>query len=231
MAWDLSNYEDVASLNKWFQDNYPMGSIRVYKEHFDPVKAEVLFRCDLYRDVNDANPAVVNWARGKAEEYPRNMARWYIEDSATSVIGRSILLLKAADKTATKDSMEQVVRSKTDMEQIKVYKPLPKPIEIPEGKPVANEPETVIWDEVEVRAVDPQPAFIQTIQESFNAEVIDKRCKHGSMIRKEGTAAKTGKAYLGYVCGAASKKDQCEPSWAKQVSGRWVFEDKAVNYG
>jgi hypothetical protein len=51
------------------------------------------------------------------------------------------------------------------------------------------------------------------------------------MIRKEGTAAKTGKAYLGYVCGAASKKDQCEPSWAKQVSGKWVFEDKAVNYG
>jgi hypothetical protein len=158
------------------------------------------------------------------------MARWYIEDTATSVIGRSILLLKAADKTATKDSMEQVVRSKTDMEQIKVYKPLAKPIEIPEGKPVANEPETVIWDEVEVKAVDPQPAFIQTIQESLNAEVIDKRCAHGSMIRKEGVS-KAGKPYCGYVCGASSKKDQCEPAWGKQVGGKWVFEDKAVNYG
>ena len=230
MAWNLENYEDVATLNKWFQDNFPMGSIRVYHEHLDTIKAEVVFRCELYRDVNDAHPAVVNWARGKAEEYPRNMARWYIEDTATSVIGRSILLLKAADKTATKESMQEVVRSKTDMEQIKVFKPI-KPIEVPEGKPVANEPDTVIWDEVEVKAVDPQPAFIQTIQESLNAEVIDKRCKHGSMIRKEGTAAKTGKAYLGYVCGAASKKDQCEPSWAKQVSGKWVFEDKAVNYG
>ena len=198
MAWDLSNYEDVASLNKWFQDNYPMGSIRVYKEHFDPLKAEILFRCDLYRDVNDANPAVVNWARGKAEDYPKNMARWYVEDTSTSVIGRSILLLKAADKTATKDSMEQVVRSKTDIEQIKVFKPLPKPIEIPEGKPLPNEPETVIWDEVEVKAVDEQVDFMQTLQESLNAEVIDMKCKHAAMISKRATP-KAGRAYYGSV--------------------------------
>jgi hypothetical protein len=226
MAWNLENYEDVATLNKWFQDNFPMGSIRVYHEHLDTIKAEVVFRCELYRDVNDSHPAVVNWARGKAEEYPRNMARWYIEDTATSVIGRSILLLKAADKTATKESMEQVKQTE---EKVKFVKPI-QPIEVPEGKPVPNEPETVIWDEVEVKAVDPQPAFLQTIQESLNAEVIEKRCAHGSMIRKEGVS-KAGKPYCGYVCGAASKKDQCEPSWGKQVGGKWVFEDKAVNYG
>ena len=230
MAWDLSNYEDVASLNKWFQDNYPMGSIRVYKEHFDPLKAEILFRCDLYRDVNDANPAVVNWARGKAEDYPKNMARWYVEDTSTSVIGRSILLLKAADKTATKDSMEQVVRSKTDLEQIKVFKPIPKPIEIPEEKPLPNEPQTVVWDEVEVKAVDEQVDFMQTLQESLNAEVIDMKCKHGAMISKRGTS-KTGRAYYGYVCAASPKSEQCEPVWGKEMSGKWVFEDKAVHYG
>lgn len=216
MAWDLSNYEDVASLNKWFQDNYPMGSIRVYKEHFDPVKAEILFRCDLYRDVNDIQPAVVNWARGKAEDYPKNMARWYVEDTSTSVIGRSILLLKGADKTATKDSMEQV----------KVFKPIPEPLETP----IENEPETVVWDEVEVKAVDPQVNFIETLQESLKAKVIDMKCKHGAMISKRGQS-KTGRAYYGYVCAASPKSEQCEPVWGKEMSGKWVFEDKAVHYG
>jgi len=226
MAWNLDNYEDVATLNKWFQENYPMGSIRVNKEYFDPIKGEVVFRCELYRDIMDVQPAIINYARGKADEYPKNMARWYLEDSATSVIGRAILLLKAAEKTATKDSMVQVSQTQ---DKVKFHKPIPV-IEVPEGKPLPNEPETVIWDDVEVKAVDPQPAFLEDIQKSLNAEVIEKRCAHGSMIRKEGTS-KAGKPYLGYVCGTASKKDQCEPSWAKQVGGRWVFEDKAVNYG
>jgi hypothetical protein len=223
MAWNLDNYEDVATLNKWFQDNYPMGSIRVYKEHLDTVKAEVVFRCDLYRDVNDANPAVVNWARGKAEEYPRNMARWYIEDTATSVIGRSILLLKAAEKTATRESMEQV-------KQTEVKPPIVKVQEIEPETILPNEPDTIIWDDVETTAVADQSDYLAVIQKSLNAEVIDYRCSHGSMLRKEGTS-KAGKPYLGYVCGAKSKADQCEPHWGKQVSGKWVFEDKAVNYG
>ncbi len=32
MAINLTDYEDVASLNKWFQGNFPMGSLRILKQ-------------------------------------------------------------------------------------------------------------------------------------------------------------------------------------------------------
>ena len=238
MSINLNDYEDVASLNKWFQPNFPMGSLRILKqEHHiitnkDGIILDEIFvvQTGAFRDVNDLQPATMNVARGRQSEYPKHMARFFAEDVTTSSYGRCIALLKATDKTATKDSMEQVVRSKTDMEQIKVFKPIPKPIEIPDGKPLPNEPETVVWDEVEVKAVDEQVDFMQTLQESLNAEVIDMKCKHGAMISKRGTS-KTGRAYYGYVCAASPKSEQCEPVWGKEMSGKWVFEDKAVHYG
>ena len=38
MAIDLSNYEDCATLNKWFQGNYPMGSMRILDKHIEVIK-------------------------------------------------------------------------------------------------------------------------------------------------------------------------------------------------
>jgi hypothetical protein len=219
MAWNLDNYEDVATLNKWWQDNFPTGRINLVKEYFDADGQEILIRCDLYRDSKDEQPAVTNYARGKASDYPKNMARWYVEDTATSVIGRCILLIKAADKTATKDSMRQVVQADSGH---KVEHPF-KPVEA--VKEIANEPETYVWpDETEVKAFEDNT----DIMKAFNAEVIGFKCKHGDMILKEGTG-KTGKPYHGFVCGARSKNEQCPSRWADQVNGQWVFKGKAMD--
>lgn len=219
MAWNLNDYEDVASLNRWWQDNFPTGRIHVVEEYFNAQDQEVVFSCELYRDANDVYPAVVNYARGKASDYPKNMARWYIEDTATSVIGRSILLIKGANKTATKDSMLQVAIDPGH----KVEHPF-KPEEA--VKEVANEPQTVVWDEVETKAFQDTTDIVKAL----GAQVVGFDCKHGAMFLKEGTS-KAGKPYHGYVCGAKSKAEQCDARWAKQGNnGQWVFEDRAAGW-
>jgi hypothetical protein len=217
MAWDLSNYEDVATLNKWFQDNFPAGRIDITTEHFDPKEQQILVKCSLYRDYKDEQPSVSNLARGKASDYPPKMARWYVEDTATSAVGRAILLLKAAEKTATKDSMIQVARGDSPI----VQHPW-KPAEA--VKEVENEPETYVWpDEVETKAFKDSTDIVKAL----GAEVVGFKCKHGDMILKDGTSAKG--PYHGYVCGAKAKAEQCPAKWAKQVQGKWTFEGKAID--
>jgi hypothetical protein len=217
MAWDLSNYEDVATLNKWFQDNFPAGRIEITTEHFDPKEQQILVKCSLYRDYKDEQPSVSNLARGKASDYPPKMARWYVEDTATSAVGRAILLLKAAEKTATKDSMIQVARGDSPI----VQHPW-KPAEA--AKEVENEPETYVWpDEVETKAFKDSTDLVKAL----GADVVGFKCKHGDMILKDGTSAKG--PYHGYVCGAKAKAEQCPAKWAKQVQGKWTFEGKAID--
>jgi hypothetical protein len=116
MAINLNDYEDVASLNKWFQGNFPMGSLRIIKqEHHimtdkDGNILDEIFvvQTGAFRDANDPQPAITNVARGRQSEYPKHMARFFAEDVTTSSYGRSIALLKATDKTATKDDMKNL---------------------------------------------------------------------------------------------------------------------------
>jgi hypothetical protein len=221
MAWNLADYEDVATLNRWFQDNYPAGRINLVVEHLDTANQEIFIRCDLYRDSNDSNPAVTNYARGKSSDYPKQMQRWWVEDTSTSAIGRAILLIKAAEKTATRDSMVQVARSDAGHKVEHPWKPAEAVKEVP------NEPETVVWDDLETKAVDDQETFIQDLQQALGAEVVGFKCKHGDMLKKEGVSPKTSKPYFGYVCGAKTKAEQCDAKWGKIVGGKWVFEGRA----
>lgn len=227
MAWNLNDYEDVATLNRWWQDNFPTGRIELEWDSIDLANQEVVITCSLYRDIKDPLPAVQNVARGKASDYPKNMMRWYVEDTATSAIGRAILLIKGANKTATKDSMFQVAQGDPGHKVEHPNKPtgwdLPK-----DATAIENEPQTVVWDDVETKAFEDKETFIQDLQKSLGASVEGFKCAHGDMIRKEGTS-KAGRPFLGYVCGAKSKADQCDPRWAKLVGSTWVFEGKAAD--
>lgn len=220
MAWKLDDYEDVASLNRWWQDNFPTGRIIlsfVYENYQDQ---EVVIECALFRDANDKDPAVVNVARGKASDYPKNMQRWYVEDTATSAIGRAILLIKGANKTATKDSMIQVASGDTGHKVEHPFKPVEAVREIP------NEPDTLAWDD----EIEETRAFKDTtdIVKALGGEIVSFDCEHGAMLRKEGTS-KAGKPYFGFVCTAKTRAEQCDAKWGKQGhDGKWVFEDKAA---
>lgn len=205
MGFDLSQYETVAQLNKWFQENYPMGRIRVEIISDDPKEERMAIWAAIYRDANDNHPCVENIARGRQSDYPRQLARFYAEDLATSAIGRCITLLKGGN-TATQDDMKKV--------DIPVA-PKPKP------KVESND-----WDSwVEKPKVEPTDvkSDFDAIAASIGAEIIEEipHCKHFPMHLKEGTG-KTGKPYRGYVCKVGGS-DQCPPIWMELNSaGKWV---------
>jgi hypothetical protein len=105
MKPDLSQYEDAATLNKWFINNYPMGRIELSIVEINLDKGIVIFKGSVWRDSNDAAPAVTNFAKGERDEYPAHMRKWYLEDTATSCIARCLILIKGSNKTAPKESM------------------------------------------------------------------------------------------------------------------------------
>ena len=113
MPFDLSDYEDVATLNKWFISNFPAGRSEISVINHDAVNGYILVQATLWRDSKDTAPAVSNIAFGSRESYIQNMKKFYCEDTATSALGRAIILLKGSDKTATKDSMKQVAQAQT----------------------------------------------------------------------------------------------------------------------
>jgi len=102
---DLTQYEDAASLNRWFIASFPMGRIDLQLVEINLDKGIVVFKGSVYRDSNDANPAVTNYAKGERDDYPAHMRKWVLEDTATSCIARCLTLLKGSNKTAPKESM------------------------------------------------------------------------------------------------------------------------------
>lgn len=152
--FNLEDYEDVATLNRWLIENYPMFRSSLITEFHDPVNGYIRIRAEVYRDINDAHPTVTNIAFGARDLYNRNMARYYVEDTATSALGRAIILLKGSTKTATRESMEQVstaeaeiAKAKAKMSQTaKEYVPIAKeddPWTIREAAPAATVDEAV----------------------------------------------------------------------------------------
>ena len=111
MGFNLEDYEDVATLNKWFIANYPMGRSDISVISHDAKDGYILIQATLWRDAADDKPAVSNVAFGSRETYIQNMKKFYVEDTATSALGRAIILLKGSDKTATKDDMKKVEKS------------------------------------------------------------------------------------------------------------------------
>ena len=215
MAFNLEDYEDVATLNKWFIGNYPMGRSDLSVVSFDAEKGYILIQATLWRDSKDAAPAVSNLAFGSRETYIPNMKKFYVEDTATSALGRAIILLKGSDKTATKDDMKKVETNsfKEKLESRQMYgKPGSKSAQIEsilrDSFAADKKPEPVAWSVGDV---------VAEIGASTPNE--PPACEHGHIL-KEGIS-KGGKPYYGYVC----KAKQCEAKWAKlTANGKWYFE-------
>lgn len=214
MGFNLDDYEDVATLNKWFIANFPSGRSDISVISHDPVNGYILVQATLWRDSKDEQPAVSNIAFGSRETYMPNMKKWYVEDTASSSLGRAIILLKGSNKTATKDDMRKVesepiknIYGKSGNSQI---------IEMALRKSFADDAKT---------ASEPTTWSVGDVAEALSIKPKQQECVHGLMILKEGTA-KTGKPYYGYVC-SAPKGEQCNAKWAvTAANGSWFFREE-----
>ena len=197
--FNLEDYEDVATLNRWFIENYPMGRSNLVTEFHDPVQGFIRVRAEIYRDVTDANPAVTNIAFGARDLYNRNMARYYCEDTATSALGRAIILIKGSTKTATRESMEQVNVAQSAIAQAKS-----KMAETAkEYVPIAKEDDPWTIRNVEpAKTVDEAVAMVKDIiggQTDRDIPRCSKCHDHKEMTWKTGTG-KNGKPYANFSC-------------------------------
>jgi hypothetical protein len=168
---DLTQYEDAASLNRWFIQSFPMGRINLQLVEINLDKGIVVFKGDVYRDSTDTNPAVSNYAKGERDDYPAHMRKWYLEDTATSCIARCLTLLKGSNKTAPKESMARAtswsIEPKADLD-------------------IALQSSTTVVPEVVMREAGTLP---------------EQLCEDGTRMRfKAGISKTTGKPFQGYVC-------------------------------
>lgn len=210
----FEDYETVAQLNLWFIENYPMGRSDIDIKSHDAEKGFITIKASVWRDANDPFPAATNVANGVRDLYIKNMQRFYVEDVATSALGRAILLLKGG-KTATADDMAKTT-------QQSFSKKLADKIIMP----IEDDPWTV-------KAVEPAGSAadaVALVQDVLGATKIDKdipHCAHGA--REWRTGNKNGKAWANMGCSAKpmngerwSEVNKCDPIWyVIDANGAW----------
>jgi hypothetical protein len=216
--FNLEDYEDVATLNRWFIENYPMGRSNLVTEFHDPVNGYIRVRAEIYRDSADPFPAVSNVAFGARDLYNRNMARYYCEDTATSALGRAIILLKGSSKTATRESMEEVAKTQNVVAEVKAKMAQTSKEYIPVEK--ADDP----WTIAPAAPVATMEQAVETVKSILGATPVDESCVHGARVWKTGTS-KAGKPWGHWKCTVSRQNTQeepCDPIWYEILSdGSW----------
>ncbi len=217
--FNLEDYEDVASLNIWLNDNYPMNRVDVEIYSHDPDKGFIMCKARIWRDLNDEYPSASNIAFGSRDQYNRNMSRFYCEDVATSAIGRAIIILKGSHKTATKESMVRVAEVQDEIAKVKAkmaqtateYVPVPK--------------EDDLWAIRPAEPVQTMEGAVEMVKSVLGGttDTDIQRCPHGEMSWKTGTT-KAGKPWghwrcMNHILGEA---ERCEPRWYEIAKdGTW----------
>jgi hypothetical protein len=207
--FNLDDYEDVAARVLRFQKAYPEGRIVTDVIQFNPEKGIVLISAQIYRNSTDTLPAAVDYAFGDASTYNAGMRKWYVEDTSSSAIGRSLSLVLETAKKATKQNMQRV-------NEHKAAKPVEKDYwTTPFGEQdefIKQVPAPITLD----KAVD-------TVAEILGTAKVVPSCKHGDMEFKDGN--KNGRAWGGYFCrhiGVQGSEPKCPTLWYQLSSqGTW----------
>lgn len=203
MAFDLKNYEDVQSRVKRWQEAYPMGRIVTEIVEFSAEKGHVLVKASCYRDDVTELPAGVDFAFGNVAFYPTHMKRFFIEDTATSAVGRAISLVLPTEFKPTQQDMQKVER------------PAPKPVD-----------STDYWA-VESAEAQTIGTAVEQLQEQMGAEIMSVTfesplCAHGHMLKRE-SKPDAPSEWAGFFCSEKTKAKQCDVIWMirSATTGQW----------
>jgi hypothetical protein len=181
-------------------------------------KGYVLVECRIYRNYEDQEPAGIDYAFGNVNTYNVQMKKWFIEDTCTSAIGRCAGLVLGTDKRPTVQNMQQVERIDPQIVQDSA-----KDYDYWTTK-FGDVPSYKTAEEAEESGVLSLGSSINEIRNQLGGKMIASapECAHGHMIWREGTSAKTGKGYGGYMCSEKAKAKQCPPAWYMLASdGQW----------
>jgi hypothetical protein len=114
MGFNLEEYEPVASRIQRFYEAYPTGAIHCEIVHDDGQR--VIIKATVWRDINDARPAAVDYAEELISDRGVNSTS-RVENCATSATGRAISIaahgLGPSDwtKKPSREEMAKVQRS------------------------------------------------------------------------------------------------------------------------
>lgn len=213
----LDNYEDVAARIARLWATHPTARIQTNIVDFNAEKGYVLIQCQIYREYEDLYPSATDYAYGNVAKYNVQMARFYVEDTTTSAIGRCIGLLLGADKRPTRQDMEKVetISAKVANSTATDYDPWTQKFgEVPSYKTA---------EEAEQSGISSFGSSMDEIATQLGGQLIPEapQCIHGHRIFKTGEA-KTGKAWGGWFCVEKTKATQCSPLWYVLASdGKW----------
>lgn len=162
------------------------------------------------------------WVTGQAAE--SLATQFAVEKAETSAYARAITNTGDSKYSTMKDGTKAPRANRAEMEQVK-----PKygavgsksaAIEMALRQDIKDNP----WTAPEQKN-EPVKWEVNDVAAALGATVVDTTydCKHGAMLRKEGTS-QAGKPYYGFVCTEKRKADQCPPVWGTlTANGKWSF--------
>jgi hypothetical protein len=196
----LKDYEGANDTVIRFRKEFPSGRIFT---HIDPTQSSlkdgyVTFIASVFREYEDQLPSATSTAYGNVALYPANMKKWFVEDTETSAVARAIKLLSPSANRPSREDMARVEYEATpSKDEDDLWATLTvKQTELETGTQSLGSVLTLVKEQVELAAPPQTPV-----------------CKHGHMLFKSGTSAKTGKPYEGYTCPSSNRDDQCKAVW------------------
>lgn len=105
MRFNLDNYETVEQRLAKFWEKFPNGQVFTQIHHYDDNK--VVFRAEIYKDINDPRPVATGYAEELRDASPVNRTS-HVENAETSAIGRALANYVFQSKTAPRPSREEM---------------------------------------------------------------------------------------------------------------------------
>ena len=214
----LDNYEDVATRIQRFWATHKEGKIHTSIMDINLEKGYVLVECRVYRHFEDQEPAGIDYAFGNVATYNVQMKKWFVEDTVTSAIGRCVGLVLGSDKRPTVQNMAQVEQIDSHIVQDSA-----KDYDYWSTKH-GDVPSFQTREAADDAGIPTLGIAVEEIKGTLGGQQVAAApmCVHGHMIWREGTSAKTNKAWGGYMCSEKAKAKQCTPVWYVLTSdGQW----------